>query len=87
MLGGVVVAWITRWWLQYRKIGQMYSFLKAQVKSSLNQTINITHTIPELEARFGRIDEQIWEKVNDLRASEGQIGFYEDDFLYWKQSI
>lgn len=44
----------------------------------------MTHALNDLEALYGPIDEDVWSKINDLRASDKKIGYYEDDFLYWK---
>lgn len=44
----------------------------------------MTHALNDLEALYGPIDEDIWSKINDFRASDKKIGYYEDDFLYWK---
>ena len=39
----------------------------------------------DLEAEFGQIDEETWKKINEVRTGQKEIGFYEDDFLYWKK--
>ena len=52
-----------------------------------DKVLNITHIMPELADRFGVINDDTWEKVNDVRAAQKQIGFYEDQFLFWKLAV
>ncbi len=62
----------------------MYQFLKDRTLQAEDKTLNITHTLTDLQAAFGPVNEISWNKINDLRASDKKIGYYEDDFLYWK---
>ena len=41
-----------------------------------DETLNVTHTMSDLEAEFGQIDEDTWKKINDIRTSKKEIGFY-----------
>ncbi len=51
---------------------------------SPNQTLNIPYALEEVREKYGPVDEEGWNKINDIRAKEKKIGYYEDDFLYWK---
>jgi hypothetical protein len=53
--------------------------------ASPDETLNVTHAMADLEAAFGTIDEQTWDKINEVRTNKKEIGYYEDDFLYWKK--
>jgi len=63
----------------------MYNFLRDKVMASPDETLNVTHAMADLEAQFGTIDEQTWEKINEVRTNKKEVGYYEDDFLYWKK--
>lgn len=82
----LVLGKIGIWMYGRLTISKMYNFLKEKVMAAPNKLLNVTHTLPELESNFGPINEEIWAKINDLRAKERQIGYFEDDFLYWKMS-
>jgi hypothetical protein len=86
LLGAVVVGWLVYLFARSRRYSRMYSFLKDRVMEAEDKTLNVTHALTDLENRFGPIDEEGWGRINDLRASDKKIGFYEDDFLYWKAS-
>jgi hypothetical protein len=58
------------------RISNMYNFLKEKVMAAPNKLLNVTHAMPELESSFGPINEEIWAKINDLRAKERQIGYF-----------
>jgi hypothetical protein len=73
-----------RWWLGRSRVGKMYDFLRLKVLAAPEQILNVTHTMADLEAEFGAIDEQTWGRINDVRTSRKEIGYFEDDFLYWK---
>ena len=84
-IAGVVgVAYVVLYFNKSRKYKSMYNYLKDKVFEASDKTINVTHTLNDLEALYGPIDENIWSKINDLRASDKKIAYYEDDFLYWK---
>lgn len=88
LIGGLaVVGFVVYWWRESTRYSTMYGFLKERLMAAPDRVLNITHTLPELEREFGTINEAIWDKVNDVRAAEKQIGFYEDDFLYWKLAV
>ena len=63
----------------------MYDFLRKRVLAATDHTLNVTHTMVDLEREFGDIDETTWNKINELRTAQREIGYYEDDFLYWKK--
>ena len=82
----VVVLWFgMRWFNRKRKIDKMYNYLREKVIAAPEETLNVTHTMVDLESEFGRIDEDTWKKINEVRTGRKEIGFYEDDFLYWKK--
>ena len=81
----VVIMIGVRWLGRKRKIQKMYNFLKGRVLAAPDTTLNVTHTMVDLEAEFGQIDEETWKKINEVRTGQKEIGFYEDDFLYWKK--
>ena len=84
-IAGVIgVAYVVLYFNKSRKYKSMYNYLKDKVFEASDKTINVTHTLNDLVALYGPIDENIWSKINDLRASDKKIGYYEDDFLYWK---
>ena len=73
------------WFTRRRRVGLMYNFLRDKVMASPDETLNVTHAMADLEAQFGTIDEQTWEKINEVRTNKKEVGYYEDDFLYWKK--
>ena len=46
--------------------------------------LNISYAKVDLEKEYGTIDEATWEMVDQLRTKERNIGYLQDDFLYWK---
>ena len=46
--------------------------------------INISYAKADLEKVHGEIDEKMWAKIDALRNKDRDIGFLQDDFLYWK---
>jgi hypothetical protein len=81
VLFGIVFVWYSK----KSRISKMYEFLRQKVLAAPDQILNVTHTMTDLESEFGMMDEKTWEKINEVRTSYREIGFYEDDFLYWKK--
>ena len=49
-----------------------------------DKIVNITNIKRGLEERHGEIDENIWRIIDSHRIRDRDIGFLQDDFLYWK---
>jgi hypothetical protein len=37
-----------------------------------------------MKSLFGTLDETIWIKIDEERKKDGRIGYFEDEFLFWK---
>ena len=85
LVGAIAFGLVLRWYGKRRRINKIYEYLREKVINSPEQTLNVTHTMVDLEALFGAIDEVTWDKLNDVRTGRKEIGYYEDDFLYWKK--
>ena len=42
----------------------MYGFLKKRVVAAGDDSLNVTHTMVDLEREFGEIDEATWARIN-----------------------
>ena len=46
--------------------------------------VNISHLKNDLEGKYGEINENLWEEIDNYRTYDKDIGYLHDDFLYWK---
>ena len=61
---------------------KMYLHLKERLRS--DPVIQIDKEQLSLQ-RFGKVDREMWSLVDKMRVDEGEIGYYEDDNLYWRR--
>jgi hypothetical protein len=46
--------------------------------------VNVTLLNDQIKLDFGAIDQNIWIKIDEERQKDGRIGYFEDEFLFWK---
>ena len=80
IIGGISYAFFSR--KLESQAEEIYYELKNKIISE--KILNISHEMRDLETKYGNISEGLWARVDALRSKEKKIGYYTEDFIYWK---
>ena len=69
-------------WKRQAIARKMYEHLKNKLR--YDPIIEISKQQNELQ-QFGKMDNDLWRLVDAERVKEGEIGYFEDDNLYWRK--
>ena len=82
VLLSILAGWYSTVYARERKVKEIYQYLKNKVMEE--NKVNVTLLNDQIKLDFGAIDQNIWIKIDEERQKDGRIGYFEDEFLFWK---